>query len=323
MSLVKLAFEYLGGRYVYNLWLQRSFSVGQMKTFIFNRRFYNVRCLHSPLQRARLIRNTDVFISGSDQIWNTFYRFDPTMFLDFAGGKRKIAYAASIGTDCIKKDYKEAVRDFLSDYYRIGVREVTAVRVLSALTMRNDIVCVIDPTFLLSPEQWRDVSDTAVIEKALPEVYILCYVIGENPEYCSQLRKVVECCDSIGVVIVPSQENPSFSLEGATVYRDAGPLEFVRLICGASFVCTDSFHATALCINLGKDFVEFVRTYGGCAPSQGSRIMDLLRQYNLLYRIYSEDSVAWASHIDYSAIQKLLGSERTRCVEFLTNAIED
>ena len=135
-------------------------------------------------------------------------------------------------------------------------------------------------------------------------------IVGQNGGY-------------IGVVIVPSQENPSFSLEGATVYRDAGPLEFVRLICGASFVCTDSFHATALCINLGKDFVEFVRTYGGCAPSQGSRIMDLLRQYNLLYRIYSEDSVAWASHIDYSAIQKLLGSERTRCVEFLTNAIED
>lgn len=323
LSLFKNAADCIGLRFVYDKWRHRHDSLRQRRIFNFNKISFNQRKLYTRRQRKQLLNDIDVFISGSDQIWNTFYRFDPTMFLDFVKGKRKIAYAPSLGTDAIRDEYKETVKTFLMDFHKIGVRERTASLTLSKLTQRNDIENVIDPTFLLTASQWREFSNNADIDIILPQQFILCYAIGKNPEYSQQIKNIADVCCIKDIVIIPSQENPLFKIEGSIVYNDAGPLEFVQLISKAALVCTDSFHATALCINMGKNFVEFLRDYDNATPTQNSRIYDLLTLYNLHDRIYDGKNDKWADCIEYSTIHAILESERIRCTNFLQMAIDD
>ena len=87
-------------------------------------------------------------------------------------------------------------------------------------------------------------------------------------------------------------------------------------------VCTDSFHATALSINLSKDFVELLRFKDGDAASQNSRIYDLLDQYGLRGRLYTGDGNVPAGKIDYAPIQEKLKTDRGRSLKFLADSIE-
>lgn len=64
-------------------------------------------------------------------------------------------------------------------------------------------------------------------------------------------------------------------------------------------MCTDSFHATAICINLQKDFIEFLRFKETDTKSQNSRIKDILERYELTNRIYSSNNIECFNAIHY------------------------
>lgn len=278
--------------------------------------------LFSKRKECELIEETDCFITGSDQIWNTWYQYDPFYFLSFADNKKRIAYASSIGTSCVKEEYKDEVRSLLNKFSHIGVREQEAVTVLSELTGRDDIRQVVDPTFLLTSDDWSDMSKDAVIEIAVPERYIFCYLIGNNDWYEAQLQDVKSRMGISDVIVIPAFENPGFTVPGAVVYRDACPVEFVYLIQHAALVCTDSFHATALSINHSVSFVEFMRFKDSDEQSQNSRIYDVLGRYHLMDRIYKNDSDAWLSPVDYQPVQEKLAEDRKSSLDYLINAIE-
>lgn len=283
---------------------------------------YNKIEYYFNFQYQREFKKTDVFITGSDQIWNTFFCFNPTMFLDFVNDKKKIAYASSIGTSQIKDEYKNQVKKYLSEFYKIGVREFEAVKTLSELTGRNDIQQVLDPTFLIDANEWRIICGKCRLSIKLPSNYILVYLIGHNEWYKDQLEVVKHKTGLENVVIIPSEEFPDFSIPGATIYNDADPLDFVNLIDKASFVCTDSFHATAFCINLQKDFVEFLRFKDGDKKSQNSRIYDVLDHFALNNRIYVETNDEWSKHIDFCESSNILEKDKSFSIDYFVNSIE-
>ena len=209
------------------------------------------------------------------------------------------------------------------DFQHIGVREETAVTALRKLTGRTDIVQVLDPTFLLKPVDWCAMSINSQIEIDIFSPYIFCYLIGKNSWYIEQLAKVKERTKISTIIIVPAAENKEFVFDGAIVYNDAGPKEFIYLLQKATFVCTDSFHATALSINNSKNFVEFMRFKEGDENSQNSRIYDLLEHYNLKGRVYCTDNASWGTNIDYREVQNILEEDRKRSLDYLVNAIEN
>lgn len=269
-----------------------------------------------------LINSTDVFISGSDQIWNVRHKFDPFMFLEFASEKKKVAYASSIGISSVPEEYRNDMKHLLLKFAHIGVREKVAVDILSDLTGRNDIVQVLDPTFLLRPDDWKNVADNIYYEFELPKKYILCYLIGNNDDYVRQIKNVREKTNIQDIVIIPSAETPNLNVDGAILYPYAGPREFVDLISRAAFVCTDSFHATALSINMSKDFVEFVRFKDSDGNSQNSRIYDVLNHYHLGNRIYKAGGEDWYGYIDYVKVQEILEADRIFSENYLITSIE-
>lgn len=289
----------------------------------FNNRNYNVCSVLTRRDYKALLSNTDVFITGSDQIWNAWHNYNPFYFLDFAKDKKRVAYASSIGTAEFPKSYVDEIKEHLGQFKYIGVRERSAVDYLKNLLNRNDILEVLDPTFLLTYEEWQEVvCDNVPRSIALDEPYILCYLIGQNQEYIKQLEEVKKTIGIKHIIIVPAFENPNIIFKGASIVKNIGPKEFVWLIMNASYVCTDSFHATALSINFSKDFVEFLRFSDCDIKSQNSRIYDLLNHYSLSYKIYSVNNSDWTNSIDYTKVQKSLASDRNDSLTFLINAIE-
>lgn len=297
-------------------------SLRQKKLEKFYASNYNEVNIYTKSQEKKLVKNTDCFVTGSDQIWNTYYCFSPVFFLTFVENKKRVAYASSIGTNNVKEEYREEVKRQLLKFSHIGVREQEAVYVLSSLTGRTDIRQVLDPTFLLEPREWKSLTKEARYEGKLPENYILCYLIGNNSWYKDQLVDVREKLGIKDLVILPAMENLDFTCDGAVVYSNASPAEFVDLLQNSKFVCTDSFHATALCINNSIPFVEFIRFRDDDKKSQNSRIYDVLEHFDLMNRIYKNDSMEWAKNIDYQPIQEILNQDRQQSLSYLVNSIE-
>ena len=282
-----------------------------------------IKIVHTGIFRdlQDIVKSTDVFMSGSDQIWNVGYKFNPFMFLDFAGDKQRVAYASSIGLSQIPPQNVDKMRRLLSRYSHIGVRERTAVKIVSELLNRNDVTQVLDPTFLLDSSEWERIGSGAKYEMEIPEEFILCYLIGKRDNYEHQLCEVKRQSGIDNVIILPAAENAQFTIQGAINYAQAGPCEFVDLIRKASLICTDSFHATAVSINFSKNFVEFMRFDETDGNSQNSRIYDLLGRYGLARQIYKEKNESWLLPIQYNKVQRLLSRDRADSWNYLINAI--
>lgn len=292
------------------------------KLHTFQQKEYNHLYVGTERQYRELLKKIDVFLTGSDQIWNTYYRYNPFNFLDFVQGKKMVAYASSIGATSVPEEYTSSVKTHLQQFDHIGVREESAVKVLAELTGRTDIVQVLDPTFLLTADEWRGMGHGAVFEFQLPSRYMLCYLIGNNERYVREVEDIKTRLGIENIIIVPSEENPDFMIDGAFVYQNAGPVEFVSLIDNASVVCTDSFHASAISINLGKPFVELLRFNDSDKASQNARIYDLLGHYHLEGRLYAPDKEDWLATIDYSAAQEILSEDREKSLDYLVSSIE-
>ena len=75
----------------------------------------------------------DVYIAGSDQIWNTFLPNgkDGAFFLEFAPEKsRKISYAASFATETVYAPYLDFVKDALKRFDAVSLREASSLPLL-------------------------------------------------------------------------------------------------------------------------------------------------------------------------------------------------
>ena len=109
----------------------------------------------------RNIKNRfNYFIVGSDQVWNAGFRIIREDLLNylasFADPGQRISYAASFGTNTIATDYEKVFREELSKFKAISVREESALDILKSLGLQGTVV--LDPTMLLSAEQWLAIS---------------------------------------------------------------------------------------------------------------------------------------------------------------------
>jgi len=284
-------------------------------------RFFNTVKITSQCQLRNLVKNTECFVTGSDQIWNTYHSFDPAMFLDFAGDKRRVAYASSIGTASINPQYAIQMRELLLKFDCIALRERSGARLIADLTGRMDVIQVCDPTFLLTAKEWEGFSQSASVVINSSRPFIACYLLSKNAEYGKQIHDVCNRSGISRVVVVPACENPGFAYENAEVISDVDPTDFVKILLSASLVCTDSFHATAICINVEKPFVEFLRFSDMDIQSQNARIHDLLEQYHFESRMYCVDSDSWYQPMDFTEARRILVSDRSRSINYLVHAI--
>lgn len=220
----------------------------------------------------------DIFISGSDQIWNTNFRYSPENFLDFTcDGKRRISYASSIGASSFSPCSEPEVTRLLQRYAAISLRERTGVDAVRSLTGRPDIEKVADPVFLLSPEEWSGFSE---FPSGAPDgEYAVCYFVGKSEEYAEVLESQRDLHPSYRFICVPSVENGVPDLPGLEMVPNLSAAEFLGLLKGASLVITDSFHASAFSVIFDRNLCVLKRFRDVDKASQNSRLDDFFEEY--------------------------------------------
>src|SRR5690625_3952158 len=120
----------------------------------------------------------DYFIVGSDQVWNPHYQKGSSVeFLTFAPKSKRISYAASFGISSIPEEYKQRYGTWLAEMNHISVREHAGAKIVKELTGR-DVEVVVDPTLLLTKEEWLEISEPAS-DKPM-KGYILTYFLGDR-----------------------------------------------------------------------------------------------------------------------------------------------
>lgn len=259
----------------------------------------------------------DAYISGSDQIWNTQnYNLPDDVkgyYLQFVPqGKIKLAYASSIGKDEFSKEEKINVKEYLKDFKAISVREKSAVDMLSEIGIDN-AEHVLDPTLLLSKKEWLEFLGEHKKEK---EPFIFVYNLNRNvnvKQFALQLAK------EKNLKIVNFSDTLDF-MRGAKNRIHNTVYDFLYYLANAEYVVTDSFHGTAFSINLGKQFVSFA------APRFNSRLLSILELFELEDRFLTEfdgSCDAIYKEIDRNKVEKKLEEERTRCLDFLKNGLEN
>ena len=99
----------------------------------------------------------DVYIAGSDQIWNYMHNDNlDVFFLEFAKkfGARRISYAASISAATIPSKYQEEYKKLLDNIEYLSVRELHGAKLIKELTGKTAEV-VLDPTLLINIYEWK------------------------------------------------------------------------------------------------------------------------------------------------------------------------
>lgn len=286
---------------------------------------FNMRRIYTHQQYAEVTADTDLFITGSDQIWNPYCGgFNPMMFVEFGGDKKRVAYSSSISLPELPASIAPRMKKDLEKFQHIAVREQRSVELLGKLLGRDDIKLVVDPTYLLTAEEWEEFGNRAEIEFKVPERYIFCYFVGDKrADVYERMVQDVKRFTGIEKVINLECYNRPRVYGGGITYQNAGPYEWVYLLRHASYVCMDSFHATVFALKFQKEFVHAMKNADTETGSQNTRMYDILSRYGILYKNYNADgSTGWQQHIDYARLTPLINSEIKDSMDYLKYEIE-
>lgn len=261
------------------------------------------------------------FICGSDQVWNAFNHGnlnDPGYFLDFVPpGVKRISYAPSFGVKALPAECNAGLKDYLSKFDNLSVREETGKMLIKNVT-GLDVPVVLDPTLLLDAMEWDKFSN----DLNMPDDYIFCYKFGGFKE---STKKIREIGNKLGLPIIePAVSTGTFS-DGFELRYDIGPAEFISCIKNARLVLTDSFHASVFSIINHTPFLTFMRDADNNPKSMNSRMLDLLTKTKLTDRmILPGQSIDCRKleNVNFDCADRVITNEKLFSINYLKKSLE-
>ena len=265
----------------------------------------------------------DIFVSGSDQIWNKHsneleeseWKYMYPYLLCFTN-KKKVSYASSIVN--MKDEELTYIVDKVKKFDKISFREKASCdRFKSLFGIESNEV--LDPTLLLNSEEWSSKIGT-IPEKMINKKYILYYAlegVKKTRKIMPKLQKMAKRKGCVLVVITPLS---CFTYSKGVINAiDAGPKEFLGWIKGAELVITNSYHGTLFSVNLGTNFYTLQEK-----ESTDNRIKGILLKLELEKRIISDvDSILYEKEeINFQDVWKKLDIYRKESIEFLKKALK-
>ena len=265
----------------------------------------------------------DAVLSGSDQLFNrNITGDDMTYFLPFEH-RRKLSFASSFGERSLTKERVGEIAPFFSDFDALSVREKTAQDILLNIKSVNpdakDATSVLDPTFLLSKDDWNEYArDNLKLPK---DGYILTYYMIETELLCKITNELQKRTGLKVVNIKPSKKQVVLHQGKNLAY--AGPAEFLACYKNASYVVTNSFHGTAFAINYGVPFFTS-KLPVSMAGEVNSRLSDICELFDISHRFL--DTEQKLSVTDFTKpfekeTEKILSNLREHSFEYLKDAL--
>lgn len=256
----------------------------------------------------------DLFITGSDQVWNpNIIEFEHVNFLSFCPKEKRFSYAASFGVSNLPEtpiNLKDHFKKYLSSMQYISVREDVGKKIVKDL-LSISVDVAPDPTLLLSQDEWNAMIPNKKLEY---DKYIIVYFISSpSKSILERIKKFAHDRNLKVIRIMGDEYNRNHY-----IYT---PFEFVQSIRDAEYVFTDSFHGCVFSIIMNSKFFVFER-----ADKKGtqSRIIGLLRKFNLEnFALLNEKSelIDVNIPINFDKINEKLEYERIRGKQLIQNNI--
>lgn len=296
----------------YSFWSTPEFVKlkNEFKSF-HDRRIPFSEILYNPDNIKEANNNYDRFIVGSDQTWSPYVTRakNNINFLDFVDdGIFRSAYAPSLGSCHLSEEYINLLRERLSSFNFLSCREYHNSRVLTE-HFGKTVHYVLDPTLLVSREEWQMIAEP--IE--MPEKYILCYILGTKQcisDYAENLGRVMKL-PVFYIVSRPEYHKKLYAL------HDVTPGQFITLISMANYVITDSFHGSLFSMNFQRQFFAFTKR----AVSEGSidndRIGDFFEVMGVPERLIKDEDNTLLPDIDYIKVNEKLARLRNQSSQYL------
>lgn len=247
----------------------------------------------------------DIFFTGSDQVWNpTFLRTSKIDFLTFTDNEKRNSISASIGIKEIPIEKKEEYSKYLSEMNHISVREEDAKNLIKKLTNRKDIEVLIDPTMMLTAEDWNKVIKKP--NQKIEKKYILNYFLGRiSKKRKKEIERIAKenDCEIINILDTKSK------------FYQTGPSEFLYLEKNAFLICTDSFHSAIFAIIFNRPVIIFNREDD--LVNMNSRLETLISKFKLEDRCYKGEITKEHLNVNYENAYKILKHEKEKFNNFI------
>lgn len=290
-----------------------SFGPAYHKFFDFWRKYIPVTKRYRSLEQ---IQNdppmSDVYMVGSDQVWNPDLTgdFAKLFFLDFGGNHvKRISFASSFGTEQWRTTrLTEDVRQLIRRFDFIGCREQSGVDILRD-TFNMPATLTVDPTLLF--DQYPELTGNLT-----PKRTLVCYPLSKDPDL---IKFSQETASRLGLQLVNNKQTST--VFGRFTWDKVSIEEWIRNIAESQFVITRSFHGLAFSILYRKSFAIIANT-----NNRSTRLLNLLQQLGLTDRYFEnfracEEAKPWNMSIDYDAVHDKLMSLRKDSFDFLNRSL--
>lgn len=267
---------------------------------------------------TKLNEEFDAFVCGSDMIWSEEFSEDwDFFFLNFAIKEKCFTYAPSFGKNQLSNRNKTKVAEYLKDIRRIACRENAGANLVRSLG-RSDAIQVLDPTMLLTKEEWCErISDKSRI---IEEPFVFAYLFGDatpkRKEFFNRVDKQIGKMCSLPKFT--KKEQNAFPVQGI------GPWDYLRLFRDAEFIVTDTFHGLMFSIIFRKPFVVLKRTDGSNWAKYSDRMTSTLEMFGLSER-YIEDTAEDLSiykNLDYNSYEEIISSKRLYSLDYIDSILD-
>lgn len=232
----------------------------------------------------------DVYIVGSDQVWN-FSLFKTVnncknlihaYFLDFGSTQTKrISYAASWSCSDLRSDIIEKISPLLKNFDYVSVREKSGINLCRKCGYDTaEFRC--DPTLLLTAENYRSLYKENYDTSKRKNPYLFLYMLNNTCDF--DIQKVYEFGERKNLEIVYVTGNGKIDRYEKTF---ATIPQWLSLIDNAEYVVTNSFHCCVFSLLFEKKFgvVPLTKTLAG----MNSRIETLSEIFGIKSRWIMED----------------------------------
>ncbi len=291
-------------------------GVTKIKFDMFRKRYFPERTREIFRINYNDLPIADIYISGSDQIWNPKLleeRIYAYMFDFLPDSVKRISFASSFGVNSWRdySEYTSKVKNLLSKFDSLSVREDSGVKICNEVFGLNTTQ-ILDPTLVLD-----DYSNLVGNIKELNQ--IVCFKLVYDEDFLDTVSLLKKEINLKTTLLYASYPHKNFDRN----VMFCSPVKWLKTIASARYVVTDSFHGLAFSLLFKRNFIVL-----GGLKDRNTRLLSLLRLVGLEDR-YVQDFADFIKRkddllhkkIDYEKVDRVLSKEREKTYAYLRDAL--
>lgn len=274
----------------------------------------------------------DTFVLGSDYSLNitaphTVNNIEKFLMAFVDDGKRKIAYAPSLGMPDVKNDLstRYLYTVLLQRFNCISFREDSAVD-LCKKYFDIDAYCVLDPVFLVNEEIYGDIASESSLR--FNEKFLLAYILDPTPEKKELIKKAAQSLNLPYYIIIDCEGYESFQKDFTSedhLFEKPSFEDWLSCFIHSSYIITDSFHGTCFALILKKPFISLknrnTKRFDSLAKLLGYEFNSYNVQiFNSLEEVNNQK--IYFKELNFLSFDKILTKQKEYCLDFLKNALK-